>query len=198
MRWGPGRVIIWQPMVREILIWPDPLLKKTSRPVARVDDSVRRLLDDMSETMYAAEGVGLAAPQIGELRRCIVIDTSPRQEGQKLIHLVNPEIVRLEGTTTYTEGCLSIPGEAEEVERAAKAWVRALDYYGKPFELECDGLLAIAAQHEFDHLQGTLFVDHISSLKREIIRRHMKKLKAERESGSPEEIRRAPAHRSAL
>jgi len=185
-------------MTREILIWPDPVLKKVSRPVERVDDAVRRLLDDMSETMYAADGVGLAAPQIGELRRCIVIDTSPRQEGQKLVHLVNPEIVRTEGVTTYTEGCLSIPGEAEDVERAAKVWVRALDYGGHPFEMECDGLLAIAVQHEFDHLQGTLFVDHISSLKREIIRRHMKKLKAERETESPEEIRKAPAHRSAL
>ena len=185
-------------MTREILIWPDPVLKKVSRPVERVDDAVRRLLDDMSETMYAADGVGLAAPQIGELRRCIVIDTSPRQEGQKLVHLVNPEIVRTEGVTTYTEGCLSIPGEAEDVERAAKVWVRALDYGGHPFEMECDGLLAIAVQHEFDHLQGTLFVDHISSLKREIIRRHMKKLKAERETESLEEIRKAPAHRSAL
>jgi len=187
-------------MIREILIWPDPILKKVSRPVDRVDDSIRRLLDEMSETMYAADGVGLAAPQIGELRRCIVIDTSPRQEGQKLIHLVNPEIVRTEGVTTYTEGCLSVPGEAEDVERAEKVWVRALDYQGNPFELEGDGLLAIALQHEFDHLQGTLFVDHISSLKRELIRRRMKKLKAERQSEteSPEEIRRAPAHRSAL
>ncbi|HVP67605.1 MAG TPA: peptide deformylase [Anaeromyxobacteraceae bacterium] len=185
-------------MIRDILIWPDPVLKKISRPVDRVDDTVRRLLDDMSETMYAADGVGLAAPQIGDLRRCIVIDTSPRQEGQKLVHLVNPEIVRAEGTTTYTEGCLSIPGEAEDVDRAAKVWLRALDYRGNPFEMECEGLLAIAVQHELDHLQGTLFVDHISSLKREIIRRHMKKLKAERESESPEEIRKAPAHRSAL
>ena len=185
-------------MVREILIWPDPVLKKISRPVERVDDTVRRLLDDMSETMYAADGVGLAAPQVAESKRLIVIDTSPRQEGQKLVHLVNPEIVRAEGTTTYTEGCLSIPGEAEDVDRAAKVWVRALDYRGNPFEIECDGLLAIAVQHEFDHLQGTLFVDHISSLKREVIRRHMKKLKAERASESPEEIRKAPAHRSAL
>jgi peptide deformylase len=120
-------------MIREIIVWPDPILKQKSKPVARVDDTVRRLLDDMTETMYAADGVGLAAPQIAELWNCIVIDTSPRQEGQKLIHLVNPEIVRLEGETTYTEGCLSIPGEAEDVERAAKAWVRALDYHGKPF-----------------------------------------------------------------
>ena len=185
-------------MVREIIVWPDPVLKQASKPVDRVDDAVRRLLDDMTETMYAADGVGLAAPQIAELRRCIVIDTSPRQEGQRLVHLVNPEIVRLEGETTYTEGCLSIPGEAEEVERAAKVWVRALDYHGKPFELEAEGLLAIAIQHEFDHLQGTLFVDHLSSLKREVIRRRMKKLKAERASETADRIRRAPEHESAL
>jgi peptide deformylase len=185
-------------MIREILIWPDPLLKETASPVERVDDDVRRLLDDMSETMYAADGVGLAAPQIGELRRVIVIDTSPRQEGQSLIHLVNPEIVKLEGKTTYTEGCLSIPGEAEDVERAAKAWVRALDYHGRPFELECEGLLAIAVQHEHDHLQGTLFVDHLSSLKRELIRRRMKKVKAEQASERAGQVKAAARHESAL
>ena len=185
-------------MVREIVIWPDPLLKKAARPVDRVDDSVRRLLDDLAETMYAADGVGLAATQIAEPVRCIVIDTSPRQEGQRLIHLVNPEIVKLEGTTSYTEGCLSIPGEAEEVERAAKVWVRALDRSGSPFELECEGLLAIAVQHETDHLDGTMFVDHLSSLKREIIRRRMKKLKSERSTETADEIRRAVAHESAL
>jgi len=185
-------------MIREIIIWPDPVLKQVAKPAERVDDGMRRLLDDMSETMYAADGVGLAAPQIAVLKRCIVIDTSPRQEGQKLVHLVNPEIVRTEGLTTYTEGCLSIPGEAEEVERAAKVWVRALDYSGKPFELECEGLLAIAVQHEYDHLEGTLFVDHLSSLKREIIRRRMKKLKQERAAERADAIKRAPGHESAL
>ena len=120
-------------MVREIVIWPDPILKEVAKPVERVDDTIRRLLDDMAETMYAADGVGLAAPQIAVGKRCIVIDASPRQEGQKLVHLVNPQIVKTEGVTTYNEGCLSIPGEAEEVERAAKVWVRALDYGGKPF-----------------------------------------------------------------
>lgn len=185
-------------MLREIVIWPDPILKEIAKPVDRVDDSIRRLLDDMAETMYAADGVGLAAPQIAEQRRCIVIDTSPRQEGQKLIHLVNPEIVKLEGKTTYTEGCLSIPGEAEDVERAAKVWVRALDYHGKPFELEADGLLAIAVQHEFDHLQGTLFVDHLSSLKRELIKKRMKKLKAQRAQEAAETVRASARHESAL
>ncbi|HET9553377.1 MAG TPA: peptide deformylase [Anaeromyxobacteraceae bacterium] len=185
-------------MVREIVIWPDPILKKIAAPVDRVDDTIRRLLDDMSETMYAADGVGLAAPQVAVLKRVITIDTSPRQDGQKLIHLVNPEIVKTEGITTYTEGCLSIPGEAEDVERAAKVWVRALGYDGKPFELECEGLLAIAVQHEHDHLQGTLFVDHLSSLKRELIRRRMKKLKAEHASEKAEEVKAAARHESAL
>src|SRR5512143_2710550 len=185
-------------MIREILIWPDPILKQAARPVERVDDTIRRLLDDMAETMYAADGVGLAAPQVGELVRCIVIDTSPKQEGQQLIHLVNPEIVLAEGVTTYTEGCLSIPGEAEEVERAAHVKVRALDRAGKPFELDCDGLLNIAVQHEFDHLQGTLFVDHLSALKRELIRKRMKKLKAEKAAERAESVKNAPRHESAL
>ncbi len=185
-------------MTREIIIWPDPILKQKALPVDEVDDGIRRLLDDMSETMYAADGVGLAAPQIGVLKRVLVIDTSPRQEGQKLIHLVNPVIVRAEGETTYTEGCLSIPGESEDVDRFAKVWVRALDYHGKEFELEAEDLLAIAVQHEHDHLEGTLFVDHLSSLKRGLIRRRMKKLKAERKTETPEEIRRAASHESAL
>jgi peptide deformylase len=185
-------------MICEIVIWPDPILKQTANPVDAVDDGIRRLLDDMAETMYAADGVGLAAPQIAVLKRCIVIDTSPRQDGQKLIHLVNPEIVRLEGTTSYTEGCLSIPGEAEDVERAAKVWVRALDYSGKPFEIEADGLLAIALQHETDHLNGTLFVDHLSSLKRELIKKRMKRLKQERAEEKAAEIKSAARHESAL
>jgi peptide deformylase len=185
-------------MVRDIVIWPDPVLKQIAKPVDRVDDTIRRLLDDMAETMYAADGVGLAAPQVGVSRRVIVIDVSPRQEGQALLHLVNPEIVRTEGTRVYTEGCLSLPGEAEDVERADKVWVRALGRDGKPFELECDQLLATAVQHEYDHLQGTVFVDHLSSLKREIIRRRMKKLKAEQSSEPAEQVRAASKHESAL
>jgi peptide deformylase len=185
-------------MVRDIVIWPDPILKKPAAAVARVDEEIRRLLDDMAETMYAADGVGLAAPQIGVSKRLVVIDTSPRQEGQRLLHLVNPRIVRTEGETVYTEGCLSVPGEAEDVERAAKCWVEALDRDGKNIEVEGDGLLAIALQHELDHLDGVLFVDHLSSLKRELIRKRMKKLKAERASETVEEVRGAAEHKSAL
>jgi peptide deformylase len=189
-------------MVRDIVIWPDPVLKQIAKPVDRVDDAIRRLLDDLAETMYAADGVGLAAPQVGVSQRVIVIDTSPRQEGQRLLHLVNPEIVRCEGTRVYTEGCLSLPGEAEEVERADRVWIRALGRNGKPFELECDELLATAVQHEVDHLQGIVFADHLSSLKREIIRRRMKKLKVEqatlRATERAEQVKGARKHESAL
>lgn len=194
-------------MVREILIWPDPLLKQMAKPVDQVDAAVRKLLDDMAETMYAADGVGLAAPQIGELKRVIVIDTSPRQEGQSLIRLVNPEVVLLEGEMTYTEGCLSVPGEAEDVDRAAHVVVRYLDENGQPRQLEAsDDLLTVALQHEFDHLQGTLFVDHLSSLKRELIKKRMKRLKAdrskeletERAQQKADEIKKAARHESAL
>ncbi|WP_375756853.1 peptide deformylase [Corallococcus exercitus] len=172
-------------MVREILIWPDPILKQKAKPVVNVDDKVRALIKDMFETMYAAEGVGLAAPQVGILQRIIVLDTRPQQPESKPLAMINPEFVALEGETTYTEGCLSIPGEAEDVDRAAVAIVRYLDEEGQEQTLRCDGLLAIAVQHETDHLDGTVFVDHVSTLKREFIRKRMKKLKASREQGAP-------------
>jgi peptide deformylase len=167
-------------MIREILIWPDPILKKKAAPVAAVDESIRALVNDMFETMYAADGVGLAAPQVGILKRIIVLDTTPRQPESKPLAMINPEIVSVEGQTTYTEGCLSIPGEAEDVERAAKVTVRYLDPEGQAKTLDADGLLAIAVQHEIDHLDGTMFVDHLSTLKRELIKKRMKRLKAER------------------
>jgi peptide deformylase len=168
-------------MVREILIWPDPILKQKAKPVAKVDDIVRALVKDMFETMYAADGVGLAAPQVGILQRVIVLDTTPRQPESKPLAMINPELLSLEGETTYTEGCLSIPGEAEDVDRAAIVTVKFLDVEGQEQTLRCDGLLAIAVQHETDHLDGTVFVDHVSTLKREIIRKRMKRLKAERQ-----------------
>lgn len=172
-------------MVREILIWPDPLLKQKAKPVAKVDDSIRTLVKDMFETMYAADGVGLAAPQVGILQRVIVLDTTPRQPESKPLAMINPEITAREGETTYTEGCLSIPGEAEDVDRAAVITVKFLDPEGQEQTLQCDGLLAIAVQHETDHLNGTVFVDHVSTLKREIIRKRMKRLKSEREQRPP-------------
>lgn len=167
-------------MVREILIWPDPTLKKKASPVGKVDDSIRALVNDMFETMYAADGVGLAAPQVGILKRIIVLDTSPRQPESKPVAMIDPEIIAKEGSARYTEGCLSIPGEAEEVERAAKVTVRYLDVSGQTQTLVAEGLLAVAVQHETDHLSGTMFVDYLSPLKREVIRKRMKRLKAER------------------
>ena len=168
-------------MVREILILPDPILKQTAKPVAKVDDSVRALVKDMFETMYAADGVGLAAPQIGVLQRVIVLDTTSRQPESKPMAMINPEIIAMEGETTFTEACLSLPGEAEDVDRAAVVTVKFLDLDGQEQTLKCDGLLAIAVQHEADHLNGTVFVDHVSTLKRELIRKRMKRLKSERD-----------------
>jgi peptide deformylase len=172
-------------MVREILLWPHPVLKQKARPVTTVDDALRTLIRDMFETMYAAEGVGLAAPQVGVLHRVIVLDTRPRQPESKPVAMINPELIALEGTTTYTEGCLSLPGEAEDVKRAARATVRYLDEQGVQQTMECDGLLAIAVQHETDHLDGTVFVDHLSSLKREFIKKRMVRRKADRELPAP-------------
>jgi peptide deformylase len=170
-------------MVREVLIYPDPALKQKSKPVAKVDDSIRALIKDMKDTMYAEEVVGLAAPQIGVHKRILVVDTSPRQEGQKFMAFVNPELVSAEGRTKYTEGCLSIPGEAEEIERFAKVTVRALNEKGEQFELEAEGLLAVCLQHEMDHLDGVLFVDRLSSLKRGLIRKRMLQYQAEKKAG---------------
>jgi peptide deformylase len=167
-------------MVREILIWPDPILKQKAAKVPQVDDSVRALVNDMFETMYAADGVGLAAPQVGVLLNVIVLDTTPRQPEAKPLAMVNPVILSMEGKVRDTEGCLSIPGEAEDVERAEKVTVRFQDVQGAVQELSCDGLLAIAVQHELDHLNGTVFVDHLSSLKRDLIKKRMKRLKESR------------------
>ena len=172
-------------MVREILIWPDPILKQKARPVARVDDSIRTLVQDMFETMYAADGVGLAAPQVGILQRIVVLDTRASQPESKPLAMINPELVALEGKTTYTEGCLSIPGESEDVDRAAVVTVKYLDLEGREQTLRCEGLLAIAVQHEADHLNGTVFVDHVSTLKRELIRKRMKRVKASRGEQRP-------------
>jgi peptide deformylase len=166
-------------MVREILIWPHPTLKKKAAPVTVVDDSIRALVRDLFDSMYAADGVGLAAPQIGELRRIIVIDTTAKQPESKPFAMINPVILSLEGEITYNEGCLSVPGEAEDVDRAPVCTVRYLDEQGVEQTMRCEGLLAIAVQHETDHLEGMVFVERISVLKRELIRKRMKRLKAD-------------------
>jgi len=157
----------------EILRYPDPRLREKARPVARVDGHVRRLAEDMLETMYAAPGIGLAATQVGVPKRVVVIDVS-EDRSQPLV-LINPEIVAREGEEEMEEGCLSVPGIYERVRRAARVRVRALDREGRPFEREADGLLAVCIQHEIDHLDGKLFVDYLSELKRSRIRKRLEK-----------------------
>jgi peptide deformylase len=160
-------------MLLDVLVYPDPALKLKAKPVAKVDDAVRTFVKDMAETMYAESGVGLAATQVGVQKRILIVDASPRQASEKLRVFINPELVSAEGRTKYAEGCLSIPGETEEIERFERVTVRALDEKGESFEVEATGLLAIALQHELDHLDGVLFVDRLSSLKRGIIRKRM-------------------------
>jgi peptide deformylase len=167
-------------MVRDILLWPDPVLAKRAAPVDAVDASVRALIRDLFDTMYAAPGVGLAAPQVGALIQVVVLDTRARQPESCPLALVNPRILERLGTTTYREGCLSIPGEAEEVERAERVTVAYLDENGEPQELLCEGLLSIAVQHETDHLEGTVYLDRLSPLTRALIRKRMRRRKRER------------------
>lgn len=161
--------------IRTILHYPDPRLREKATPVEALDDGLKRLVEDMAETMYAAPGVGLAAPQIGVGKRLFIIDIAGEDEPSDLHVFVNPEIVSVEGTQVWTEGCLSFPGVSEEVERGAQVKVRAVDVNGLPFELEAEGLLAVAIQHENDHLEGKLMIDHVGLLKRRIIHRKMTK-----------------------
>ncbi len=147
-----------------ILLYPDPRLHKVAAPVVRVDDSVRNLVRDMAQTMYSAPGVGLAATQVDVHKRVIVIDVSPTHDQLKVF--IDPEIVEARGNSDTEEGCLSVPGVFDKVERAQWIRVRALDAEGQPFELEADGLLAVCIQHEMDHLEGKVFVEYLSPLKR--------------------------------
>lgn len=156
-----------------ILHFPDPRLRTKAAPVAQVDERVRRLVDDMFETMYNAPGIGLAATQVNVHERLIVIDVSEEKD-QPLV-LINPEIIDKEGVEQMDEGCLSVPGIYETVARAEKVTVRALNRDGDAFELQADGLLAVCIQHEMDHLDGKLFVDYLSSLKRDRIRKKLEK-----------------------
>ncbi len=158
-------------MVHTILTFPDPELKKKSHPVTVINDKTRELLRDMAETMYAAPGVGLAAPQIGVHQRIIVIDISCKDEAPELIVAINPVIVHADGESYEEEGCLSVPSYAANVRRHARVVVKGLNLDGEEVTWKADDLLAIAFQHEIDHLDGILFIDHISPLKREIFRR---------------------------
>ena len=162
-----------------ILEFPDPKLRTRADPVEAVDDELRALIDDMFETMYAAPGIGLAATQVDVHRRLLVADVSPDKSDPHV--LINPEIVEKDGVTVTDEGCLSVPGYYEEVERAQHIRVRFLDRDGESREMEAEGLLAVCIQHEMDHLDGKLFVDYLSETKRQRIR---KKLEKERRHAS--------------
>ena len=163
--------------IRPILILPDTRLRAVSAPVPTVDKATRTLMEDMLETMYDAPGIGLAAIQVGVASRVIVVDTSKKDEEKKPLGLINPEIVWTgEETSVYEEGCLSIPDYYEEVERPAQVRVRYLDGQGKAQEIEADGILATCLQHEIDHLNGVLFIDHISKLKRDRVVKKFQKL----------------------
>jgi peptide deformylase len=161
--------------IRSILHYPDPRLRQKGAPVAQVTPEIQRLIEDMAETMYAAPGVGLAATQIGEPYRIFLVDIAAEDEPSKLHVFINPEIVKTEGEHCGPEGCLSFPGVTEEIKRATKVTVRALDKDGRPFELTAEGLLAVAVQHENDHLDGVLMIDRMGMLKKRIVQRKMQK-----------------------
>lgn len=163
-----------------ILTAPDPRLKRRAKAVEKVDDRIRKLMDDMLETMYTAPGIGLAAPQVGVLERVIVVDVAREDEEPQPLRMANPEILwQSEELSAYDEGCLSLPDQFAEVIRPKKVRVRYLDQDNEIRELEAEGLLATCIQHEIDHLNGTLFVDHLSALKRNMI---LKKLVKQRKS----------------
>jgi peptide deformylase len=168
-------------MIRSILTYPDPFLKKKALPVTVINEATRTLIRDMAETMYDAPGVGLAAPQIGVGQRVVVIDVSGRDEPEHLIVAINPVIAHAEGESYEEEGCLSVPDYAANVRRHERVVVRAFDLEGQEFTMKTDGLLAIAFQHEIDHLDGILYVDHLSPLKREIFRKRYGRARKEQE-----------------
>lgn len=162
--------------ILDILTYPNPGLKKISEPVKEVDESIKTLIDDMFETMYAAPGIGLAAPQVGALKRVIVLDIGERDGGQSApLALINPEIISSTGEITFEEGCLSVPEYTADIVRAAEVKLKGMNRSGETVEIEADGLLAIALQHEIDHLDGILFVDRLGIVKRDIFKRKFKK-----------------------
>ncbi len=165
---------------RSIVIEPDPILREKSENLEIVNAETKKLMDDMLETMYAAPGIGLAAVQIGILRRCIVIDISKQEEKKNPIFLINPKITfQSKHTSTYEEGCLSLPGFFAEIERPAECHLDYLDYDGKEKKLKAEGLLATCIQHEIDHLDGVLFIDYLSKLKKDMIIKKLVKNKKE-------------------
>jgi len=163
--------------IRKILVEPDPFLRQVSEDVKKVDDELRKLMDDMLETMYAAPGIGLAAIQVGVPKRVIVIDLS-KEEERKPFYFINPRIMKKsENNSTYEEGCLSVPGQFAEIDRPDQCHISYLDYNGQKKELKAEGLLATCIQHEMDHLEGILFIDYLSKLKKNFIVKKLSKQK---------------------
>ncbi|MFA6033264.1 MAG: peptide deformylase [Myxococcota bacterium] len=167
--------------LREVLEYPDARLTKKAVPVKAVNAAVRALLDDMVETMYASDGIGLAATQVGEPIRCLVVDVSCMEKDHKLYKVINPEVMGAEGSAIREEGCLSLPEVHEEVERPEKVRILFTNENGGQEVLECDGMLARAMQHEMDHLNGKLIFDHLSPLKRGLLKRKLAKAKRKKE-----------------
>jgi peptide deformylase len=159
----------------KIYTYPDTVLKETAVTVESIDEALNALVEDMIHTMYLAPGIGLAANQVGELRRLIVFDRHPEEPGRSPCVLINPEIVLREGDVKYEEACLSVVDFSAEIKRSAQVKVKGVDRSGRPLEIDADGLLAICLQHEIDHLNGILLVDHVSPLKRSIYRRKIEK-----------------------
>lgn len=168
--------MVREPKIYDLVLYGDPVLETPAAPVTQFDAELRELVDDMFATMYAAHGVGLAAPQIGISRRISVIDCSFKEDPEGRIVIINPEIIHKEGKQRGSEGCLSLPDFREDVTRAARVTVRAQDATGKTFEMDGEELLARAFQHEIDHLNGILFIQHLSALKRDLIKRKIRKL----------------------
>jgi peptide deformylase len=168
--------------ILDICTYPEKILRRPAKSITKIDEEIVQLAEHMAETMYNAPGIGLAATQVGVQKRLLVADISPRTPESDLIVLANPEIVAAEGELTIEEGCLSVPDYQAEVKRYEKITVRGLDLRGEEVEIEAEGLLAIVLQHEIDHLNGILFIDRISRLKRQLIKRKLRKHLARQES----------------
>jgi peptide deformylase len=166
--------------IRDVVIYPQVTLRKKSETVREVSDETRALIEDMKETMYSSKGIGLAAPQVGVNQRVIVVDVTPYEPEERPFALINPEIVSGEGEVDSTEGCLSVPGFLETIKRRERVIVRGIDEDGKHVELEATGMLAICLQHEIDHLNGMTIIERLSPLKRELIRKKLKKAARDR------------------
>lgn len=159
----------------KIYTYPEPVLRGKAEPVTDIDEDIKALIERMAETMYEAPGIGLAANQVGVLRQVIVYDVTPKEEGRNLSVLINPEIVLAEGNIAFEEACLSVVDFSAEVNRYSRVKVWGIDQEGDPVDIEAEGLLAVCLQHEIDHLNGVLFIDHISSLKRALYKKRLKK-----------------------